>query len=271
MSLPQLASPPLSLALHGLTPAGPAGPTLREQIPWARATGFAAVQPGATAAGVRPRELDRSARRDVAAIIRREGLNLSGLDLWIPAEHFTDLAHLDRAMAAMLGAIELAAELSLLVRGALSGTFTLPVVSTMLPDEISREALTTLAAAADRAGVRIVDHAIPARPTDPAIEPAIGIGVDPAAALAAGLDPASLVSSLGKRLASARFSDVSRTVGGGRVIPGSREGRLDLLAYSVALATSEFAGHIIADLRSLPQPEAAAAQMLDAWRQSATV
>jgi len=271
MSFPQLSSPLLSLALHGLAPAGPAGRTLREQIPWARATGFAAVQPSATTAGVRPRELDRSARRDVAAIIRREGLNLSGLDLWIPAEHFTDLAHLDRAMAAMLGAVELAAELSMLVRGTLSTTHALPIVSAMLPSEITRETLTTLAAAADRAGVRIVDHALPARPDEPAIDPAIGIGVDPAAALAAGLDPASLVSSLGKRLASARLCDVSRTVGGGRVIPGSREGKLDLLTYSVALATSEFAGHVIADLRSLPQPEAAAAQMLDAWRETASL
>ena len=39
-----------------------------------------------------------------------------------------------------------------------------------------------------------------------------------------------------------------------------------LLGYRVALATSEFAGHIIADLRSLPQPEAAASAMLEAWR-----
>jgi sugar phosphate isomerase/epimerase len=260
----------LSLSLCGFTPSAAAGENLREVIPWVRATGFAAVHLNAAAAGIRPRDLDRSARRDLAAIIRREGLDLSGADLWIPPEHFTEASNSDRAVTAVQSCIEYIAEIAGLVRGIGSAAHR-PVLSIALPPALADSILLEIAAAADRAGVRIADHTVPLREANQRIEPAIGIGIDPAALLASGLDPAGQVFALGTRVASARLSDVSRSIGGGRIVPGSREGKLDLLGYSVALATSEFAGHIIADLRSLPQPEAAAAGMLETWRESAVL
>jgi len=255
----------LSLALSAFTSTGAADSGLRETVPWAQRAGFAAVQLNAAAPGIRPRDLDRSARRDLAAIIRREGLDLSGADLWIPPEHFTDPVLADRAISAVTGAVELIADLATLVRGTGSAA-PRPVLAVTLPPATADSTLTEFAAVADRAGVRIADHAVPPRPSNPAIEPAIAVGIDPAATLASGLDPAAQASTLAARIASARLSDVSRHVGGGRVVPGSRDGRLDLLAYSIALTTSGFKGHIIADARSLPQPRAAAAAMLEAWR-----
>lgn len=250
-----MLTPPLSIALCGLLPSAPSGPGPREQIPWARTAGFDAVHLNVAAPGVRPRELDRSARRDLAAIIRREGLALSGADLWLPPEHLLTPAHADRALAALTNAIDLIAELSTLVRG-IGARGTRPVLSTLLPPELSADALDILASAAEHAGIRIADHALPPREPNPRIEPALGIGIDPAAALAAGHDPAALVSRLADRLASARLSDISRTLGGGRVTPGSKDGKLDLLAYAVALTTTQFETFLCVDTRSLSSHDA---------------
>lgn len=257
--------PALSLALAGIQSAGAPAADLRERIPWVRKIGFSAVHLNAAAPGIRPRDLDRSARRDLAAIIRREGLDLSGADLWIPPEHFLEPAQCDRAIAATLGTIELLADMAGLVRGMGSATAR-PVLSLALPGSMTEAALGELTGAADRAGVRIADHTLPHRTASPRFEPAIGIGIDPAALLASGLDPAAQVSALGARVASARLSDVARNIGGGRVIPGSREGKLDLLAYAIALATSEYRGWIVADTRSLTQPEASATAVCESWR-----
>ncbi len=253
--------PPLSLALGGLQ-AGDASPAgLRDLVPWARSIGFAAGHLNAAAPGLRARELDRSARRDLAATIRREGLDLSGADLWIPPEHFSDPAQVDRAAGAAIAAMELVAELACLVRG-IGSVAARPCISIVLPENLSGAVKSQLATAADKAGVRLADHAPVAERT-----PSTGIdaGIDPAAALSAGKDPASLVSKLGPALASGRLSDLSRHVGGGRVVPGSRDGRLDLLAYIVALTTIEYTGWVVADTRSLAQPNAAAAAMVEAW------
>src|SRR5690606_31780409 len=48
----------------GLNPTAPH--ETRALIDWARASGFAAVQLNAAAPGIRPRDLDRSGRRDLA-------------------------------------------------------------------------------------------------------------------------------------------------------------------------------------------------------------
>ncbi len=255
--------PPLSIALCGL-PAATAGDGAREQVPWARAAGFAAVQLNAAAPGVRPRDLDRSARRDLGAIIRREGLALSGVDLWVPPDHFSDPPQTDRAMSALQSAIEMAGEISLLVRGTNSAGGPPAVVSIAFPPALDEELLFVLAAAADRAGVRIADHTLPARAASERLEPAIGIGIDPASALSGGIDPAALASALGARLAAARLSDLSSTVGGGRAVPGSRGGRLDLLAYHIALTTADYKGFVCLDLRSVVGADGAQAAV-KAW------
>ncbi len=73
--------------------------------------GFRAVQISATVSGLRPRDLDQSARRDVLATLNRNELSLSGIDLWIPVENFLDPTNIDRALGATREAIELASDL----------------------------------------------------------------------------------------------------------------------------------------------------------------
>ena len=75
---------PLSLSLAGLTPREGVAMEPRAAIEWAAGLGYRAVQLDGAAAGVRARDLDRSGRRDLAALLRRLQLGFSGLDLWIP-------------------------------------------------------------------------------------------------------------------------------------------------------------------------------------------
>jgi sugar phosphate isomerase/epimerase len=235
----------VSLSLAGLSPREGAVQEPRAAIEWAAGLGYRAVQLDATVPGIRPRELDRSARRDLAALLRRLELGFSGLDLWIPPPHFADAANADRALAATAQALELAADLSRLTE---SGDGA--VVSIALPDKAAGFAMESLAGAADRVGARLADHRWPVQVD--ASGP-IGIGIDPAALLAAGSDPASEVSRLATTPVAARLSDV---VPGGRVAVGS--GRLDVLGYRVALATKGYARRLVVDLRGVRDQEAAA-------------
>ena len=254
LPLPRL---PLSLALVGISSAE-IGVDPRAQITWAGGAGFNAVQLNAAASTVRPRDLDRSGRRDLAALMRRSGLLSSGVDLFIPPAHVTEPAHADRAIAALLGAISLSAELA----GLTGGT---PIVSTELPrGPAADSAIHTIAEAAQSHGVRIADCAWP--PSDRhGPESPIGVGVDPAAIFLVGesggeaaRDPAAAVSTLRGRLASVRLSDIASS---GRVAPGS--GRLDELAYVVAIATSAFRGSLVVDLRGLRRPADIAREAVD--------
>jgi sugar phosphate isomerase/epimerase len=246
------ASPALSLALIGLESAA-IGADPRAQIAWAGETGFGAVQLDATAPSVRPRELDRSARRDLASTMRRAGLASSGVDLFIPPAHLLDPAHADRAIAAMLGAIELAAQLADLTGG-------VPVLSTRLPHEAgARTAIDTLAEHALAHGVRVADHAWPPDESIPGASP-IGVGLDPASMFLADpeADPAAAASRLGERVAGARLADLDAD---GRAAPG--DGRLDELAYAVALSTGAYAGRLVLDLRGLARQASVARAVLE--------
>ncbi|MFG0330159.1 MAG: hypothetical protein ACF8PN_09705 [Phycisphaerales bacterium] len=225
--------------------------------------GFRFVQLSAALPTMRPRELDRSARRDLLARLRRLELTLSGLDLWIPEEHFGDPAHGDRAMNATLEAIELAADLD---RVPLSMT---------LPRGMDAGLRSTLADRADMCGVEIADFnrsvAGPdAGDTDDGDEeetpssaprvPAIGTGVDPATVLLGGGDPAKEVSRAAQ-LVSARFSDAARD---GRRRPGA--GRLDLTKYQVALLTrGDYDRPVVLDMRHIAEPWAQLDEAARAW------
>lgn len=264
---------PLSIALAGLDasalgigrpartaePGSGRGEDIRQILNWAKDSGFRAVQLSATTPGVRPRELDRSGRRDLAASLRRADLKCSGLDLWIPKEHFTDAVNVDRAVAATLAAIDLAADLAMLASGSVvtSQPRGPGVVSVLLPRAIASDVLATIANAAQTRGVLLADHLWPER--DPTVNgESLMVGIDPAALLAGGQDPSTAVSRLGKRVASARLSDVARGLPGARTAPCSREGTLDVLAYRVSLATSGYPGFAVLDLRGVAnQPHAA--------------
>lgn len=240
-------APRVSIALCGLGPNGPAGGDVRAQVEWARARGAGAVHLDATAPGVRPRDLDRSARRDLASLLRRNGLALGGIDLWVPPEHFVEPARADRAAAALLGAIDLAAEIADLTgdHGRVAR------VGVVFPERLPSDARALFADRADRAGACVADHAPRAVEAVAGARGPLGVGIDPAACLADGVDPAAAALRAGSALLAARLSDISRIAGGGRVVPGSGEGRLDVLAYTVALATAGFDGSLAIDVRGL--------------------
>jgi sugar phosphate isomerase/epimerase len=206
------------------------------------------VQLDAALPGIRPRELDRSARRDLASLLRRSQLDLSGLDLWVPPAHFLDPAQQDRAVSAVVGGLELAAELARL----LSAT---PVLSTALPDKVPPALLDSVRAAADLHGCTLADHAFPSHGG----EGPLAIGIDPAELLAARLDPAAEVSRLPATPAAARLSDYANA---GRVTPG--KGQLDVLAYHIALSTKGYRGFTVVDLRRVQGQAEAAKHALEA-------
>jgi sugar phosphate isomerase/epimerase len=236
---------PLSLSLSGLMPREGVVVDARAAIAWAAGLGYRAVQLDGAATGVRARELDRSGRRDLAALLRRHELAFSGIDLWIPPSHFADAAQMDRAVAATAQALELAADLA-----RLAGTDG-AVVSLALSEKTPAATVESLSAAADRVGAMVADHQWPARGA--AVGSLVGVGIDPTALLATGADPAAEVSRLASAPISARLSD---TVAGGRVTPGA--GKLDVLAYKVALATKGYGRALVVDLRGVRDQEGAA-------------
>jgi sugar phosphate isomerase/epimerase len=242
----------MSLSLAGITEPVTTAPGPRALIEWAATLGYKAVHLDAALPGIRPRELDRSARRDLASLLRRLQLEFSGLDLWVPPAHFLDPAQQDRAVSAVVGALELASELARL----LSGT---PIVSMALPDKVTPSVLDSLRAAADLHGCTLADHAWPSHGGDSPL----AIGIDPAELLAARLDPAAEVSRLAAAPVAARLSDYANA---GRVTPG--KGQLDVLAYQVALATKGYRGFTVVDLRRVPNQVHAAKHVLEltsAW------
>jgi sugar phosphate isomerase/epimerase len=244
---------PLAVSLAGLdrTPTHAWSASPRDAITWAAAAGFHAVQLDATA--LRARDLDRSARRDLAALLRRSELLFTGLDLWIPAPHFKDHAHQDRAVSAALGAIELAADLRSLAGASTSA------VSLELPRDTDSLILRQLHSHAETRSVFLSDHTWPPDPRTLAADAprtgGLALGLDPASVLLAGESPESSAARHGPRIGSARLSDVASS---GRVPPGSPGARLDLQSYLVSLDVGGYSRPLILDLRGLSDQSAAA-------------
>lgn len=247
---------PLACALVGLD--APKG--LRAQAEWAGALGFEGLQIDAMSPETRPRDLGRSARRDIGAILRRAELACSGVDLWIPPQHFADPGRADRALSAVGEALGFAAELAELTGG-------FPVVSVALPSGESGDALLPLLAArAASSGASLADHRWPpvaaASPASRFVDGRdVGIGIDPAEIIlveSALADPALAVSRAGSRLAAVRLADLNAA---GRAPPGS--GRLDLVSFSVAVATSGFKGFTALDLRGVREQGTVARRLVE--------
>ena len=234
-----------SLALAGLD-AG----DLRADLERASDAGYRAVQLNAASPACRPRDFDRSARRDLAAVLRRLELRTSGVDLWIPSRHFTDPAHVDRAVQSVIEAAAFAGELATLTQGE-------AVLSVMLPahDAIPGE-LATMTAAAERHACRLADHRWPPQTTEH-----LHVGLDPATVMIAAPDvsASSALASVHGRIATARLSDLDEAA---RVEPG--HGRLNLLAYLVTTTTCPHLRDVVVDLRGIPRPWDSAARILEA-------
>ncbi len=233
----------LSLAMVGLGDCADVRDTsARGLIEWIGSRGVRFVQLDATMAGLRARELGRSARRDIAALVKRVGLSITGLDLWIPASHFADNVNQQRAIDATIGACELAAELRSI--GGVGGHEAGFGLSLALHEETPGAVLDAIGAAASRAGVFVLDHAWPMRSV--ASDSPIRVGIDPAVLIAAGASVAEAVLSASPAPAAFRLSDLAAI---GRVAPD--EGTLDLAGYDIALTTINWGGAVTLDIRGL--------------------
>lgn len=232
----------------------------RKAIRAASSMGYRAVQLDVATPGLRPRDLDRSGRRDLAAALRRLDLHLAGVDLWIPSAHFIDPANAERALSAVEQAIAHVAELCTLVGSSPLGASAGRLVCLNFPKSLLSDSLAHLTATAAKHGVRLADHTWPS--AHATLEGAIAQGIDPAAVLSANLDPISAIAAATTGIAAARLTDSSEL---GRVIPGSRQGRLDLDAYAASLVVRGFRGCVVVDTRGLVDPDRGAREAISAW------
>lgn len=229
---------PLSVTLQ---PLGRVADALDEVA----AIGLAGVQFDASDPDLRPREMSESVRRDLGAALRRRGLVASGVDCFVPVERFEDAARVERAIEAVQGSILLAESL----RGVPVCLF-MPRGVRDVADSLEREA--------QRRGVTLADFAWPASDGSGAV------GIDPAALLGAGADPASVVPALASRLAAARVVDLLRS--GLRGPIGEQGGsRLDAMAFRLALEMSGLRGLPVIDCRQWQAPLQGARSCAARW------
>jgi sugar phosphate isomerase/epimerase len=240
------------------------GGTVKAALGRLASSGFSAVQLDATLSGIRPRELDRRARKDLLATLSRCDLRLGGIDLFIPRNHFVDGPHQDRAMQATAAAVEMAADL-----GRVPLSMALPV------GQIEETIKTSLVQSADGCGVRLAVHAEDQLDdllawVEQVDQPCLGAAIDPAAILATSVDPVQQVHRFASRLVTCRLCDAGAATQGMRCKVGS--GDLDLSGYRIAvdLAVAR-TGPVILDLRGLADPLAAAVATLEAWDDAAMV
>jgi len=214
---------------------------------------FRAVQLSASQPGLRPRDLDRSGRRDLSGQLRRLEIVPAGLDLWIPEAHLRDPATLDRAIGAIQAAVELAADL-----GRVS-------LSLLLPrrDEAMDSIEPVLEAVIEKSlrfGVPLADCEVP--PSDRAD---VGVGIDPVIWLRSGRDPVDAVATHADRVASVRLGDLNAT--GDRIPVGcGEEGRLDLGAYRSVLKRCGYNAPVVVDIRNTSEPWRQLAESVQAWQ-----
>jgi sugar phosphate isomerase/epimerase len=237
--------------------SGQDGTAIREALDRLHALRFRTVQLSATQAGLRPRDLDGSARRDLLATLRHRELAVAGLDLWIPPRHFLESSNADRAVHAVHQTIELAADL-----GRVPVSINMPAIDPTF-GETSKvgEIAGALSAHADKFGVAIANHTAPA-PSIPGCS--IGVGIDPAAWLAQGKDPAAAVLGHASQLVSVRLCDLLHT-GLRAPIGERRDGQLDLMQYRVAVIVAQYARPIVIDARQWIDPWVGVQQTRKAW------
>lgn len=238
----------MSLPLAPLITA--AGPDPRLAINSIAQAGFRHIQLNAVQPGLRPRELDQTGRRDLLAVMRRREITPSGMDFWIPTEHFLENEHVQRAVDATIAAIVLASDLG-----------QLPVSMILPANEQAGEVRDAIIAAAQQCGVPIADHTAP--PSELMLPEPLGIGIDPAAWLGQGEDPATAVTGHAGRLVSARICDLNST--GMRCPVGQPGGRLDVAAYAVALSVAAYQRPVVIDSRQWPQPWDGVQRTAEAW------
>lgn len=253
--------PPVAVTLAPLAADPRAGLEIAAGLP------VRAVQVSARQTGTRPRDLDRSGRRDLVVSARRRELAIAGVDAWFPADDLLTVGDVDAAVGRLVEAVELAGDLG-------------PVpVATRLPTDGAEEAIRAVLAAAERLGVMVIDHAVPPRgravrasagsmprggglivpgavEVVETVEPAagaaldgLGFGIDPPAWLVAGLD---LFEAAGATVDALRLADLTRD--GMRVPAGDPDGRVDPAALLAIARTGGFEGLPVIDARRWSRP-----------------
>ena len=115
----------------------------------------------------------------------------------------------------------------------------------------------TISQEAARRGVLLADF------TRPASNTKCGIGIDPAAILLEQKNPPQEVSAAGDRLVAARVNDIDQAGQRGPI----GQGRLDALAYRIALEVCGLQTLPVIDCRSWRQPVEESAQCVKRWNQ----
>ena len=235
----------------------PFGPDIRRTLARFAELGIPAAQLSATQPGLRPRDLDRPARRDLAATLRRLDLRPAGLDLWIPPEHYGSATHADRAIEAARAAIELARELDRIP------------ISLQWPHEGDAATAFTasgrdqlLEAAADHR-VRLIDHH-PAAASSATTSDLDDVGLDPPLHLARGDDPVNAAEQAASRLAAVRLCTLNSNAVRGPLHGGSMD-RFDLERLREFLRDIEFTGGLIIDARQWTDPWTGLTLTRNAW------
>ncbi|MBM4112964.1 MAG: hypothetical protein FJ253_06260 [Phycisphaerae bacterium] len=214
--------------------------------------GFEAVQLSASQPGMRPRELDGGARRALRERMRRLELAVSGIDLWIPAEHFGAASEVSRAIDAFLETLRLA---EFLDRCAVSCT---------LPrDDAARDSRAALLREAERRGVLLVDFAEGAT-----TENSIRVGLDLASIRPRELSVAESIASAGDGLGAIRLS-LGAANGGRRPFRAGDEGMNLLRDLRSALRLGGATLRPVADARGWPDARAGLRSTRDAWNNAA--
>ena len=233
------AIPDLACSLRGLAVSTDVPATsARGLLGWVSGLGFRAVALDATHPELRARTLDRSSRRDIAASLKRIQLCLAGVDVFVPAGHFADAEHSDRAAAAVLRAIELAHDLSAL------GAGERPTVCVDLPDTPVEGVVSAIAGEAERHGVVVA--------TLREGHTGVSRSVDLDALAEASVDPTAQLAS---------ESCVQARWGGPRV-----ERRVELMPVAATLAMKQGGASCVLDLSHGRDVHATAQRGLDAWQ-----
>lgn len=152
-------------------------------------------------------------------------------------------------MAAVRGAIEMAADLDRLP------------LSLIMPE--NEELVRTLIDCALHHGVELADHAAPVK-----LRESVGVGIDPASWLAAGLDPVEAIQQWHALLKVVRLCDLSRD--GMRSPVGASGGRLDLGRYRLALDLAGYNRAMVIDARQWSDPWTSIQISRDRWESSAS-
>jgi len=237
--------------------------------------GYSAVHLPISAPGLRPRDLDATARRGLRTLLRRRELQLAGMDLWIPPGDFVEPSRSDRAASAVMAAIELSADLGRSSGGGSPGdrragiSLLLPVVGDH--DDALRSLLAALFASAERHGVDLIDCTHPPQRSAHSGEVRWCVGIDPPAWLSTeGVDLTAAMVANAQTLRSVRLVDLSRS--GMRVPIADRacgsawpEARLDPDVLAGGLSAVAPQALPVADPRQWIDPWGGLAQTLAVW------